>query len=716
VLHLPKSLTALVLLLVLCLQAGLAVHSMRGKSTTYDEPTHMAYGTRGLVQGTFHRDRGSFDATMPVSVLNALAAGKAGAEGEKPSRREKLFAARLPTVALALALTLVVFLWATELFDRRAGLLAALLCALSPNVLAHGRLVTTDVPLALGIFAATYTFWRFHQRPSKGRLAVAALAFGLAQLTKVTAIFLLPIFVLILVFRAWRERKEAGEGEIMRKSLQGLGVIAALCLGAVVVVNVGFGGEGIFTSLEEMKFRSARFQALQEAPVLGGLPLPAPTPYIEGLDLVARDLDRDRWTYCLGNYHPRGVWYYYLVGFALKMPPALFLLLAIAAWLALTGRVRAPGGGAFLITPVVFLAVYLSLFNQYQIGFRHMLPTLPFLFVGASRVALWKPKKPALQFVAPVLVGAFALSTALIHPHYLAYFNGLAGGPEQGWRFLIDSNLDWGQDKAAARHRYPKESEKRVTIEPGAPMVGRLVVSVNRLVGLKPHQKEAYAWLRENFEPVDSVGYSWHVYDVTQEALDACCADAFEPLRDKKGNLASEGRPIGGGDGVTMARLEKLTDGSLGAGAFVDAVVSEPVLRQPFGAWFGVDWENEEREVARLLAYPVLAKRGPTAGRFLASDFVVEFWDGEAWQEVPGTRRENNQDLEVDLRFSPLRTSRLRLRILKTRNHRGLVAERGRFHAACLEFAAYGADSESAVPDRPDSEAMIDLAGRGEEE
>src|SRR5205807_487541 len=30
--------------------------------------------------------------------------------------------------------------------------------------------------------------------------------------------------------------------------------------------------------------------------------------------------------------------------------------------------------------------------------------------------------------------------------HYLAYFNELAGGPLNGWRSLVDSNIDWGQD------------------------------------------------------------------------------------------------------------------------------------------------------------------------------------------------------------------------------------------------------------------------------
>ena len=57
-----------------------------------------------------------------------------------------------------------------------------------------------------------------------------------------------------------------------------------------------------------------------------------------------------------------------------------------------------------------------------------------------------------------VMVGAIAVSSRIVFfparglkwqtvaPHYLAYFNELAGGPANGFKELVDSNLDWGQD------------------------------------------------------------------------------------------------------------------------------------------------------------------------------------------------------------------------------------------------------------------------------
>ena len=38
---------------------------------------------------------------------------------------------------------------------------------------------------------------------------------------------------------------------------------------------------------------------------------------------------------------------------------------------------------------------------------------------------------------------------ARIHPHYLAYFNELVGGPDRCYVHLSDSNVDWGQDLPA---------------------------------------------------------------------------------------------------------------------------------------------------------------------------------------------------------------------------------------------------------------------------
>ncbi|GIW97442.1 MAG: hypothetical protein KatS3mg111_0775 [Pirellulaceae bacterium] len=50
------------------------------------------------------------------------------------------------------------------------------------------------------------------------------------------------------------------------------------------------------------------------------------------------------------------------------------------------------------------------------------------------------------EWLAIVLVTLSAASSLRVHPYYTSYFNTLSGGPENGWRLLNHSNIDWGQD------------------------------------------------------------------------------------------------------------------------------------------------------------------------------------------------------------------------------------------------------------------------------
>jgi hypothetical protein len=138
------------------------------------------------------------------------------------------------------------------------------------------------------------------------------------------------------------------------------------------------------------------------------------------------------------------------VAFAAKTPLAELALLAIAAGLALQRlrrvRLRDVEFHWFLlvIPPAAYFAVSLPI--HFHAGMRHLLPLDPFLFVFAAAVLLGGPV-PEWRWTA-VAAGAalLILESAAIYPHYLAFFNALAGGPTGGRRLLVDSNLDWGQD------------------------------------------------------------------------------------------------------------------------------------------------------------------------------------------------------------------------------------------------------------------------------
>src|SRR5262249_4468416 len=141
-----------------------------------------------------------------------------------------------------------------------------------------------------------------------------------------------------------------------------------------------------------------------------------------------------------------GFWLYFPVAFLVKTPiPTLILLIAtFALWIF---RRRKRLNETFLLVPVV---VYfcLAVWAGINIGLRHLLPIYPFIFVllGSTVAELWN-RKNRLARSGLLLLSAWYLWSAIsIYPNYLAYFNEFAGGPDNGHKILLDSNLDWGQD------------------------------------------------------------------------------------------------------------------------------------------------------------------------------------------------------------------------------------------------------------------------------
>ena len=53
------------------------------------------------------------------------------------------------------------------------------------------------------------------------------------------------------------------------------------------------------------------------------------------------------------------------------------------------------------------------------------------------------------------------VSSLLVYPHSLSYFNELAGGPAHGSEHLLDSNIDWGQDLLYLRDWLKEHPEAR---------------------------------------------------------------------------------------------------------------------------------------------------------------------------------------------------------------------------------------------------------------
>jgi Dolichyl-phosphate-mannose-protein mannosyltransferase len=395
-------------------------------------------------------------------------------------------AARVPMVALALLLLAAVFAWARELWGAGGALLALALAAFDPNLLAHAPLVTTDVGLTLFAFAAVYFLWRTRRRPSLGNALGLLASVALAFVTKDSAIVFAPILVLLALVPRGAGKSGGGARPLRLLALVALAGLAAW-VGVWAIYGFRYaalasGQGGELLDLDAKLRRTAAFQELIDrwpdgppdsevarvAPTvdlgLAGRTIAAasahrllPEAYLYGL-AYARLQAQARWSFLRGERSLLGFRTFFPWAFLLKTPLVTLLALAAAliaaAWGERRGHPWPRAALVFLLLPAVaYFAV--SVASRLNIGQRHLLPVYPFLYVlcgGLVPTVRWRGKRVrALAGVAVVAVGSSLVffppwRPTLVYPHYLAYFNEIAGGPRYGYRSLADSNLDWGQD------------------------------------------------------------------------------------------------------------------------------------------------------------------------------------------------------------------------------------------------------------------------------
>ncbi len=519
-------------LALLALIAAVSTASITRKTPSFDEGASFFYGSKLISK--LDSDRFD-DSKMPVSALNA-APWALGRLIHRVSGVDLAFlshynAARLVTIAFSILAAALVFHWARRLYGYHAGLLALALYAFSPNIIAHGRLITTDLFVLLAILASTYFFWRFLNRPDWKNCALSALGFGLAQIAKYSAVFLVPIFFIVFVVRILsRSRSEPVadvETQLPPPSMKTWAAWITLhALAALVIINVAFLFNGTGTPLNGYHFESDFFKNLQRhAGFIGDIPIPLPYPYVQGLDLVKFSDATNRYfgrVYLLGELAPpgKGFFSYFLVAYVFKtpLPTQILIITALVALFRSGFRRHFFDNELFLLAPVAVYGFVMSFMLHAQMGIRLLLVVYPFLFILAGSLlrdgwgTLGKPRR---IFVSLALAWLVASSLSYF-PHYESYFNELLLDRKQAYRILADSNVDMGMDSMWLKE-YVRQHPQAI-YSPSRPVAGEILVRVNDLVGVTANP-ERLRWLRENFAPVGRVAYSILVFRVTPDDL-----------------------------------------------------------------------------------------------------------------------------------------------------------------------------------------------------
>jgi len=328
-------------------------------------------------------------------------------DAHRDDYHDLLVRARLASVALLLLTVLGVFVWARDLAGTGPAFASALLAASSPNLLAHGRLVTPDIGLAAFVVWAGWASARAVRTGRWGWAAGAGVIAGAACLAKISGLLLGPVLGAAVLFGPG-----GGRGRALR-----LGAFAVAGL-AVLYAGYAFPAPGAFR----------------------GIPTPLPAPYVAAID--AQLAEGAYPAYLLGHVREHGGWrLYYVVAFLVKTPLPAIALFVLAAFAAARARARRP---AFVLPFILAVAFFLALgfVTRKNVGIRYLLPMIPLLHVGAAAAFAGGRRTAVAAWVLAVLAVVSGV-TASRAP--LAAFNGvekLLGGKRA---VLVDSNLDWGQ-------------------------------------------------------------------------------------------------------------------------------------------------------------------------------------------------------------------------------------------------------------------------------
>lgn len=496
-------------------------------SITGDELAYFAYGIH-VLKGQPQKETNAqgipiYNSQMPINAVQALP--RAVQQLLHPSLKKNpqqvgddIYWGRLFSVLSALLLALYVLVWATQLYGKAAGILALLLYATCPNIMAHSQLVGTDVFSFLITTATCYHAWRYGKAGAWKQLLWTAIWLGLGQIAKPTLLLLYPLVLAWLLLRLWPLAMR-WQQKLWRLLKEGL-LIGAISL---LIINTGFLFQHTGKPLKDYAFVSAQYKGWQQR--MGwaaSLPLPLPQPYLQGLDYIRFNVEtgpgidgRSSYgsSYFLGNKTDgQQLWYYYPLCWLYKMPLGFWCILAWALWAALRQRKNphVQQGIRYLLLPALFMMVMFCLFNHMYLGIRSTLLIAPLLFIFSSTAITFVDTKLKAVVLGALLAGQL-ISVGRWFPHFLPYTNELVWNKQDAHTFFTDSNIYFQEAGILVGEYLQKHPD--VQLEPAEPVKGRVLVSV-----------EAYydwwnlgrmQWLRNlHLQPVDHLDSGYLLFEV----------------------------------------------------------------------------------------------------------------------------------------------------------------------------------------------------------
>jgi hypothetical protein len=469
---------------------------MFAMTPTYDEPDYLDFGQKAL----FGEIRSINMQRTPITAFNAIFKLIIG-EYSNDHSQISFFAARVPTVLAGILLGCYIVVWSRTLYGTTGSFLSLIFFVFCPNIIAHARLITSDIYCTLFMFMFVFHFTSYlHFEKIKDYL-LAILTCSLAILSKQTAVLLFPIaaltgFIYIFYYK----------GCVERFNLKKI-VFAACCV--IFIINTAYGFYFYSFSIQNNTIFSS----------LSRLYIPLPQVFVDTF-LLGVEYNKNGWpAYIIGRYSVLGWWYYFPILFILKMPIAYLILLFIQISIHTKEKVFNSLDEFSIIASPLIIILFFMFFCKVDIGIRYIIPALPFLFLITGRMGKYiEHGSGSFQKVGmAVLITYYVVSSLSFYPHFLQYGNEFIPRRIDLYKYFADSNLDWGQsDKYVARYIKKTASiDKKIYLTPDHPVEGIVIVNANALLDIFEPKRDKFAWLREQFDPIDHIAYNWLVFDTT---------------------------------------------------------------------------------------------------------------------------------------------------------------------------------------------------------
>lgn len=571
----------------------LAITSVWNDSVIVDEVPHVGAGYSYLTKGDYrlnpeHPPLAKDLAAIPLLFLNIdknslfgtqywnkdingqwdfgrFLIFKASSDPQKTSRM-----AKLPVLLFYILSAILIFKWIFKIYGRFPAYTALILFLFSPTIMAHARFVTTDLAALFGILFSTYFFIEYLKNPNKKTFWLASVFFGIALVSKFSTFLLIPFLGILSLVYAWTNSdNKFFIKKIKELIMAGFKSLAIFILGFIIVVWPVYYFHTYNYPAERQKNDTADIlksfgNKYLKSPVVWASDKPvlrSAAQYGLGLLMVVQRSAGGNTIYFQGEVLNTAGKKYFPTVYLIKEPLAWWGLVIIALGIIITKtktlKLKTKNLGIWIkdhfteFSMLLWLVIYwaTSIRSTLNIGVRHLLPTYPFaIMLVSSQIGFLanklKNKKHnlfTLYFLLCTLLGWYVFENINIYPYYLTYFNQLAGGPSNGYKIAVDSNIDWGQDLKrlsdwveknnipkisldyfgwADQDWYLRDKIKWVSSKTYTDLEdfklknetdGWIAVSATFLMGSRGGKEGNYGWLREQ-TPITVIGNSIFVY------------------------------------------------------------------------------------------------------------------------------------------------------------------------------------------------------------